>query len=237
MRSQTSGLGMAKIPSKRALISFVIINSWNIQFQFEQSVNPDSKVTPDELVKLHKGKRRACSCAWGAAELQKFRSHNCSAKTSLERIEEQQFFFTAHRLRLAVGSDVDGYAVLWRDHVSGAGQVHEHGAEVGEGRRDGDVQPVGDWWCVGEGPEPQAVAHSVPYVVWCQRDKEQPGQRTPRVLQPARPHEQAQWEAEHRDQRGAVQRRTPVQVQSRLTHTHTEKKRQTVWVCESRVTL
>lgn len=62
MISQTGGLGMAKIPSKRDFVSIVSINSLNIQFQLEQSVNPDSKVTPDELVKLHKGKRRTCSC-------------------------------------------------------------------------------------------------------------------------------------------------------------------------------
>lgn len=79
--SQTSGLAMAKIPSNRALLShFLSINSLNIEFQLEQSVNPDSKVTPDELLKSHKGTRRACSCTWGAAELQKLESRNCSAK-------------------------------------------------------------------------------------------------------------------------------------------------------------
>lgn len=47
---------------KRAFVPFVIINSLNIQFQLEQSVNLIAKLTPDELVKLHKGTRRTCSC-------------------------------------------------------------------------------------------------------------------------------------------------------------------------------
>lgn len=55
--------------------------------------------------------------------------------------------------------------MLGRDHVSGAGQVHKYRTEVGEGGRDGDVQPVGDWRRVSEGPQPQAVAHTIPYVV------------------------------------------------------------------------
>lgn len=76
----------------------------------------------------------------------------------------------------AVRSDVDGHAVFSGDHVSGAGQVHEHRTQVGESGRNTDIQPVGDRRRVGERPEPQAVADSVSYVVRRQRDEEQPGQ-------------------------------------------------------------
>ena len=102
------------------------------------------------------------------------------------------------------------------DHVSGSGEIHEYRTEVWQSGSDGDVQPVGDGRRVAEGTEPQAVAYAVPDVVGCQRDEEHPGQRAPRVLQAAGPHQQAQGEAESRDERGTVQWWPLGQIQSSL---------------------
>lgn len=94
--------------------------------------------------------------------------------------------------------------MLGGDDVPGAGQVHEHGAEVRQRGRGADVQPVGQRRRVAQRAQPQAVAHGVPHVVRRHGDEEHPGQRAPGVLEPAHPHEEAQGEAEHRDEGGAV---------------------------------
>lgn len=116
----------------------------------------------------------------------------------------------------ALPSDIDGHAVFGGDHVSGASEIHEHGAEVWQCGGDGDVQPVGDGRRVAEGTEPQAVAHAIPNVVGRQRDEQHPGQRAPRVFEAAGPHQQAQGEAEGRDECGTVQRRPLGQAESSL---------------------
>lgn len=102
--------------------------------------------------------------------------------------------------------DIDGHAVLGRHDVPGARQIHEHGAEVRQRGCGADVQPVRQRRRAAQRPHPQAPAHPIAHMVRGATDEEQPGQRAPRVLQPAQPHEEAQGDAQHREQRGAVQR-------------------------------
>lgn len=87
---------------------------------------------------------------------------------------------------------------------------------MGQRCRDGDVEPVGDRCRVSKRTDPEAVTNAVPDVVRGQRDEQHPGQGAPRVLQSARPHEEAQREAQRWDQCGAVQGRSMGQIQSSL---------------------
>lgn len=78
---------------------------------------------------------------------------------------------------------------------------------MGQRGRDGDVEPVGDGCRVSKRTDPEAATNAVPDVVRGQRDEQHPGQGAPRVLQSARPHKEAQREAQRWDQCGAVQGR------------------------------
>ncbi len=106
------------------------------------------------------------------------------------------------------------------DHVSGAGQIHEHRAQVRESGCDGDVQPVRDGCRVSKRTHPETAPDAVTDVVRHQRDEQHPGQGAPGVLEPAGPHEEAQREAERWDQGGAVQRRPVRQIHS-ILHEYT----------------
>lgn len=144
----------------------------------------------------------------------------------MAKMQRQWRYFQLHVLqgklkkgRKSIVSDVNSDAVFGGDHVSGAGQVHEHWAQMRERGCDGHVQPIWDWCGVAKRTDPEAVANAVPDVMWRQRDEKHPGQRAPGVFEPAGPHEEAQREAERWDQRGAVQRRPVWQIHSSLWKT------------------
>lgn len=69
------------------------------------------------------------------------------------------------QLRQLSVSDVYGDSVFGGDHVSSAGQIHEHRAQMREGGCDGDVQPIGDGCRVAKRTHPETVANAVADVV------------------------------------------------------------------------